>query len=304
MNDFDLAARYALKDAPQAHIRWFLPKLDRCLRFADWLDSQSAPRPGEPERRCDTIAALHHEEGLCPPWALVLESFTGPDPDAIDRTLEYLGRFRRELRHGPHGHDRYAFAAVLLFLTGTPGDTALDMTLPGEDEVGLRWSPRVVDLQERSALALLNAIEQNEQPPALLVWVPVMKGGQTAEAAARWRALAERLPDDNRRRTLADLVLIFAQLSDSVAVWRKALEVFNVNESIILREARQAGHKKGAAESGRAFLFRFLRKLNQGELPAALQERIDRQDDPVVLAAWFDKAVAASSFEAFLASLD
>src|SRR5262245_29520501 len=105
MNHFDVAARPAVRDDAAAHVGWLFPHLPATLRYERMLESQSAPRPGEPDRRCDTIAELVHEGGLGEPWAAVIELFTGPDADASDRLLEYVGRFRRELRHGPHGHE-------------------------------------------------------------------------------------------------------------------------------------------------------------------------------------------------------
>jgi hypothetical protein len=80
VNDFDRAARYAVKHGPQETRQWLFPR----------LDSQSAPRPGEPDRRCDTIMELVDEQKLTPPWACVIERFT--EADAIDRTLEYVAR--------------------------------------------------------------------------------------------------------------------------------------------------------------------------------------------------------------------
>ena len=113
------------------------------LHYRRWLDSQSAPRPGEPERRCDTIFGLVHEGGLGVPWAAVLEAFTSADADALDRLGEYLFRYRRTLKHGPHGQDRYRWAGVLLFLTGGPESPDVNDEGPeGECELTLR--PRVV----------------------------------------------------------------------------------------------------------------------------------------------------------------
>ncbi|MBY0229518.1 MAG: hypothetical protein K2W96_09585, partial [Gemmataceae bacterium] len=83
MNDFDKAARRAVKDAGADHIAWVFPKLAGRLVFERWLDSQSAPRPNEPDRRCDTIARLKPPGGLGPLWTAVLELFTNPDPDSL-----------------------------------------------------------------------------------------------------------------------------------------------------------------------------------------------------------------------------
>src|SRR3954466_1203370 len=98
MNDYDQGGRYEVKAEPDGHAAWLFPRATQSMRFSRWLDSQSAPRPGEPDRRCDTIAELAHREGLSHPRAVVIELFTGPDPEALDRTGEYLWRFRRILR--------------------------------------------------------------------------------------------------------------------------------------------------------------------------------------------------------------
>ena len=83
MNDFDKAGRYAVKHGPHETRRWLFPDAPDSLRFGGWLDAQSAPRPGEPDRRCDTIMRLKYDEG--PWWAAVFEIFTGHDANALDR---------------------------------------------------------------------------------------------------------------------------------------------------------------------------------------------------------------------------
>jgi hypothetical protein len=87
VNDFDRAARHAVKASTAGTVRWLFPRLTASVGYHRWLEAQSAPRPGEPDRRCDTIAELTDDEGLIPPWACVIELFTEPDGDAIDRTL-------------------------------------------------------------------------------------------------------------------------------------------------------------------------------------------------------------------------
>jgi hypothetical protein len=121
MNDFDQGARHAVKLEPDGTKLMLYPRLKPSLKYRRWLDSQSAPRPGEPDRRCDTIMALIDEEGTTPPHALVVELFTEPDGGALDRAVEYSGRFRGELRHGPGKRDKFLFLVGLVFLTGAPG---------------------------------------------------------------------------------------------------------------------------------------------------------------------------------------
>jgi hypothetical protein len=297
-NDFDRAARYAVKGAAAATFHWVFPGLTRTHPFKRWLDSQSAPRPGEPDRRCDTIAELVDDEGASPPWAAVLELFAGPDADAIDRTLEYLGRFRRELLHSPHGHDRYPFTAALVFLTEAPGTKALDMMPPGEVGLSLVFRPRVLVLPDEDAVALLKAIEDNPELSGLLAWPPLMKGGERDEVIAAWRALAEQVPEE-RRRTLGTVALIFADLAGRKPEWQKGLEGMGVNESSVLREVRQAE----AVKNYRDILLRWLRLRAKGELSPVLRKRVEAQNNLTELSRWVDLAMEAESIEAFEANI-
>src|SRR4051812_44373851 len=101
MNWFDRAARFALKLDPQGLLRWMLPGLGDEWLFQEWLDTQSIPWATAEDRRLDTVAHLAHAQGLEAPWALAVEATTAPDYDLPERLLEYLGRLRFELRHGP-----------------------------------------------------------------------------------------------------------------------------------------------------------------------------------------------------------
>jgi len=89
MNTFDQLSRYLVKDDPSEFLRWAIPiaraepevrAAGRTLRVRLCL----ATRIGA----ADTIAELVDADGTGPPWCLVVEFFTRPDPDATDRTLE------------------------------------------------------------------------------------------------------------------------------------------------------------------------------------------------------------------------
>lgn len=283
MNDFDRGARYAVKMEPEGTIRWLFPRLAESFHFHRWLDSQSAPRPGEPDRRCDTIAELVDEEGLNPPWAGVVELFSEPDSEALDRAVEYLSRFRRELRQGPHGRDKYPFAVGLVFLTGAARQRRLDMNLPGMPEVGLWFGPRVLDLSEEDALAHLESIEQNGLPRGLLVWVPLMTGGQSAEVVRRWRLLAET---DERGLTLADLALNFARLAGCWDVWKEGLEGIMLKSSPYIDEVR--------AEMLQKAVLSVLEARFPGQVPAVVAERVKTEIDLARLEEWLQRASTAS----------
>jgi hypothetical protein len=289
MNDFDQAARFEVKVDPQAHIAWLFPRASRVMEFHRWLDSQSAPRAGEPDRRCDTIAELIHREGLTHPRALVIELFTAADADALDRTGEYLWRFRRELRHGPHGRDKYPFVAAMIFLTGLCAERRVVADLPDEDDLGNVLTPRILEMEAQDAVVFLDDVEQNRLSPALLPWTVLMKKGQTAETAKRWGNLSLRLTEP-QRRDAAGLAWTFCDLTDCRPVWKPVLEALHMNESIAAREWRD----QGRLESRRDDLIEVLRTKFSGDQLATAIARVEKQDDLAILSRWFKLSVTLS----------
>ena len=64
MNDFDKAERYAIKRLdPPGFLAWLLVGLDPDLEFWKWSETQAAPFPGEPDRRCDALALFRSRSG-------------------------------------------------------------------------------------------------------------------------------------------------------------------------------------------------------------------------------------------------
>jgi hypothetical protein len=301
MNDFDQAARFEVKGNPAAHIGWLFPRASRVMEFHRWLDSQSAPRPGEPDRRCDTIAELIHREGLTHPRAVVIELFTAADADALDRTGEYLWRFRRELRHGPHGRDKYSFVATMIFLTGLCAERrAAD--LPDEEDLGNVLTPRILEMEAQDAVVFLDDVEQNRLSPALLPWAVLMKKGQSARTAKRWSKLSLRL-DEAKRRDAASLAWTLCELTDCRPVWKPVLEAIHMNESIAVREWRDQGRNLGCLENQRDNLVEVLRTKFSGDTLAAAIARVEKQDDLATLSRWFKQSLTLTP-EALLAELN
>jgi hypothetical protein len=212
-NIYDQYARYTAKLDPPGFFRWLLEGAEGNLVFTRWLDTQKIPFPGEPDRCCDTVAELTPADRLGPPQALVAEFTTRPDADMLDRLLEYLAGVRRELRHGPHGRDRYPVAAALVQLTGPRPNDTLDMVLPGADGIGLRFKVAVRTLAEEKATETLAGIAAGQLAAALLPWVPLMQGGDRPEILAEWRRLAEMEPDSRRRAQYGSLALVGAELA-------------------------------------------------------------------------------------------
>ncbi|MHC5541618.1 hypothetical protein ACYOEI_25635, partial [Singulisphaera rosea] len=117
VNVFDQASRFAVQADPIGFFRWLAPGLDPTLRFEGWLDTRTLPFPGDPDRICDTVAHLRGHGATSPSWAVVTEFQAEPEPEMLDRLLEYLARLRRGLRHGAQRRDRFKVVAALVGLT-------------------------------------------------------------------------------------------------------------------------------------------------------------------------------------------
>jgi hypothetical protein len=160
-------------------LRWLMPKLDADLAFTRWLDTETIAFPGEPQRRCDTVAELVSRTGQSSPWAVVLEVEARPRSTIVARLLEYLGRLLRKLRHGPHHRDPYLMAGVVIFLTGRKKELGLKMHLPGTD-IALNWKVGVRSMGLRQATASLKQLDRGKLGRVVLPWVPLMAGGGEA----------------------------------------------------------------------------------------------------------------------------
>ncbi len=125
MNDFDQAARYTAKLDPSGFLRWLAPGMDPQLVFREWIDTRTLPFPGEPDRTCDTVAALAGPLGRC---AFVTEFQSHPHRWMLARLLEYLARLNLELTESRRPHQ---VLAGLVNLTGRVQPFLLLMSLLG-----------------------------------------------------------------------------------------------------------------------------------------------------------------------------
>ncbi len=298
MAELDQTARYALKLAPTEAVRWLLPDLDEDLVFARWLDTETIAFPGEPGRRCDTVAELVSRAGRSVPWALVLEVEARPRAAILDRVLEYKARLLRKLRHGPHRRDRYLVAAVVIFLRGRKQDLTLQMRLPGTG-VGLDVTVRVMSLARQSAAETLERIGRGEWGRSILPWVPLMATGAEAAVVAEWVRLAAAEQDVQRRTDYAGLALVFTESAGRLSIWKQALEGFDMWQSEVIREWKTAG----GLEAQRSSLLKVLRARFQPELPADLAQRIEQTTDLNLLTRWFDAALAMPTLDAFRSAI-
>ena len=315
VGDYDHAARFAIKIDPIGNIRWMLPGLGREWGFGIWHDTQTIPFPGEPGRRCDTVARLDHRDGLAPPWALVMEAQTRPDYDLIDRVLEYLGRLRRELRHGPHGRDRYHLGAVLLNLTGPAPPGTLEMVLPGTP-LSFRWGIEARALGRYSAADTLADIAAGRAARCVLAWVALMVGAAEPANIQEWKRLASEEPDERRRASYAVIAKTFAELTGSRPIWERELEGWSVEKSPLLEEyrvkyrkeglteGRKEGLKEGRAEGLREAIEGVLQARFPGAVPEPLLATLRAQADVAALSNWLQLAATLSLDELRTSALD
>ena len=183
--------------------------LDAALAFQGWLDTRTLPFPGERDRTCDTVAEMLDAAHLGRLWALIVEFQSEPDPEILDRLLEYLVRLRREFRYGSDRRIQYWTAACLLNLTGPTQTDELDMVLPCTNEVRLRFRPHVRTLRDDDAAATLHAIEAGTFGRSILPWIPLMHGGGDLSTIEVWKRMANLEPDGRLRSIYASLALGF-----------------------------------------------------------------------------------------------
>jgi hypothetical protein len=291
MNAYDQAVRFTVKADPAGFVRWLVPGLPPTLEFRGWLDARTLPFPGEPDRTCDTVAELFDPADPSIRWALATEFQAEPDPDILDRLLEYLARLRRELRHGPKRRDKFRVAAGLVHLTGPPSADLLDMTLPGESAVGLRLTIASKALRNEDAAATLAEIAEGRASQWLLPWIPLMKGGGKPTMMEEWKRLAIAEPDPRSRANFASLALIFAELTRHLDRWKQTLEGWNMKESIVVNEWK--------AEALQDALLRILRSRFPSSLPKNLEAAVEAEFDLARLNRGLDALWKSASIEEF-----
>jgi len=301
MNVYDQSARFAAKGDPAGFFRWLLAVPGPSPEFLGWLDTRTLPFPGDPDRTGDTVAELADPAESAARWALATEFQSEPDPDMLDRLLEYLARLRRELRHGPDRRDKYRVVAALVHLTGRRAPDTLDMTLPGDPAIGLRLRVVSRSFRDESAAATLAAIEAGRASRWLLPWIPLMKGARETTIVEHWKTLATAEPDSRSRATFGALALVFVGLTRHAAPWRRGLEGWNMRESPIVSEWKAEWKAEGKAEGIHRSILRVLELRFPGQIPDSLRAAVESQLDEAELSRWLDAAVTAPSLPAFAA---
>ncbi len=81
MNDFDQAARFAVRMDAAGFFRWLIPDLPQTVVFQRWLDTRTVPFPGEGDRTCDTVAEFVDTARPDIVYAMPIEFQSEPDPN-------------------------------------------------------------------------------------------------------------------------------------------------------------------------------------------------------------------------------
>lgn len=313
MAELEQTAVFTINLNPEAHLRWLEPALDADLTFARWLPTQMVAFPGEPDRRCDTVAELLSHARTQPPWAMVLEVEARARARFVWRLLEYLVRLARRLRHGPQGRDVYQIACGVFVLTGKLNPALIQMKLPGT-QLGLTWTAAVLNLGDLSAAEHLQRVSKGTLPRALLPWVPLMQGGGEADVIVRWVEVARGEQDEQRRMDYAGLTRVFAERTGCLQQWSEALEGWEMWKSQViegwrkegrsegLKEGRSEGLKEGRSEGQKALLLDLVQDRYPA-LPLALLERIRASADVESIRRWSRALLSCPDQAAFEAAL-
>jgi hypothetical protein len=313
MNPFDQAARYAAKQLDaEGFLRWLLPGAAD-WRFAGWLDTQTLPFPGEPDRRADVVASFVPVRELGPPVAAVVEIQARPRAELPQRLAEYSLRLRREVVFQTGPRVPYEVVGCLINLTGSAQPETWEMRPAGFGGAGLHFRIVVRTMRDEDAATLLAGVAAGTVTRAMLAWVPLMRGADAPELIEEWKRLASAEPDRRTRGDLAGLAKVFAELADRQDVWKAGLEGWDVEESMVVKEWQEQalakglarglaqglaeGQSIGAVTATRAKLVRLMEKRFGPSLPADLVAAVNAQTDLATLDRWFDDAITVGLAE-------
>jgi hypothetical protein len=297
MATFDETARQACKVDGPSLTSWLerFAEEPMAADFVSWDDTRRTSWPGGPERTDDVVCVLRRRaDGR--PAHLVVEVVTEPRADDRARLGVYelllAIEVRAVLEEGPPVY------GAILHLTGASRGGPLVLTR-SPSSPGVLVKPTEVWLAELSAEDTLALIEAGELPLCVLPWVVLMRGGGQPQATERWKHLAGREPDLERRAAYRYFALVFAELIPELVNWQRALEGWEVRESQYTKSFEARGEVKRA----RADVLRVLQSRLGTPAPEPVRLAVEGTNDLGVLDRWFDAALVAASWEDFQAAM-
>ena len=293
---FDQTARYVARFDPDGFFAWLFDGFADHMRFERWLDTRTAPMPGQPNQTADTVGELFALYVPQPPWLLLVEFQTEPDPEMFGRLLEQLGKFWREHRPDDLPGSRYQLVAAVVNLTGTleslPASQQFVFPL---DNVGLGLAAKEIHLATQSATATLDAIGKGMTTKSILAFIPLMTGGGEEGIIQRWLGIAGAEPNHRRRGDLGSLALTMAELKPWFGKWQVALKEWNMRESTVINGWIDEGRVAALRENIRTIL-----TTRFGAVSADLVRLIDQSTDLRQLDRAFMQALTVKSQEDLL----
>src|SRR5262249_27156039 len=200
-------------------------------RWRGWLDSQTIPYPGDPDRRCDTVAWFDRPKGDAPPLAVVLEFMSRPRSVALERLTEYTLCIHRDLPLERDPLVLFDVIGILVNLTGEMASGEWAMTPPDTEGLGLNSRLGLRNLATKSAHDVLGAVQAGTVARAVLAFLPLMAGADQPKVASEWARLAGDEEDELRRADLGGLARVFVELAGRRPIWAPVLEGWKVERS-------------------------------------------------------------------------
>jgi hypothetical protein len=265
-NHFDQMSKYTARLRPEAFFRWLLKRRDRLKRFGGWLPEQAIPYPGAETRICDCAAHMTDELRHGVPWAIVVEFKSEPDIDVIDQVGIYGHYIRKTVFPQAGQKGRYRTAGIVVNLTGVqpPYEDDIYEDIP---QLSSTSSPMIVNLSTYSASETLREIEAGDCDLCILPWVALMQGAEEADIIEWWKRLAATEEKSTFRSDYAIAAEVFANAAGCYDVWAKALEGWNVTESLAVKKYIAMGETKGLEKGVAQGLEKGLTQgLEQGDL--------------------------------------
>jgi hypothetical protein len=301
MATFDETARQACKVSGAGLTAWLdcFAAESMVTDFASWDDTRRTSWPGGPERTDDVVCVLRRRaDGK--PAHLIVEVETEPRPDGPARLGIYELLLAIEVRgvldDGPPVY------GALLRLTGSKKGGPLLLS-KSASHPGVLVEPIEVWLADESAADTMARIESGELALCILPWVVLMRGGGDPALIERWKELAGREPDGEKRALYRSFALVFAELIPELVNWQRLLEGWEVRESQYLKSFEDRGKHLGAVERAHADLLRVLRARLGTPIPEPIRLAIEGTNDLAILDRWFDAALAAASWADFQAAM-
>jgi hypothetical protein len=155
------------------------------------------------------------------------------------------------------------------------------------------------NLRDEDAADTLGRTAEGRVARCILPFIPLMRGGADAGIIEQWKEIAQADPDARKRADYAGLALVFAELTDCQPIWKRALEGWNVEQSMQVLEWQAQAERRGVARGRAESLLDVLHERLRSRVPPDVEVAIRTTTDVHQLARWLHAALVASSLTEF-----